>query len=300
MDLVIMAAGIGSRFGGLKQLQPIDDNNNFIIDYSIYDAIKVGFDHVIFIIKEELYEDFKLTIGNRIEEYVKVDYVFQDNKNVPKSFSIPIDRAKPLGTGHAIMCAKPKITGDFAVINADDFYGRNAFMVAANFLKENKDENKYALIGYKAINTIGDSGTVKRGVCTVNGKTLLDITESVIEKKEDGTLFATPMNKSKKPQAIENDQLVSMNLFAFTRKFLDYLEDYFVEFLEENKDDLSTCEFFLPTVVSNLIKEGKSTVDVLSTTAMWYGITYKSDLEVVKKAVQKMVDDKTYKKDLWK
>lgn len=300
MDLVIMAAGIGSRFGGLKQLQPIDDNNNFIIDYSIYDAIKVGFDHVIFIIKEELYEDFKLTIGNRIEKYVKVDYVFQDNKNVPKSFSIPLERAKPLGTGHAIMCAKPKITGDFAVINADDFYGRNAFMVAANFLKENKDENKYALIGYKAINTIGDSGTVKRGVCTANGKTLLDITESVIEKKEDGTLFATPMNKNKKPQAIENGQLVSMNLFAFTKKFLDYLEDYFVEFLEENKDDLSTCEFFLPTVVSNLIKEGKSTVDVLSTTAMWYGITYKSDLEVVKKAVQKMVDDKTYKKDLWK
>lgn len=300
MDLVIMAAGIGSRFGGLKQLQPIDENNNFIIDYSIYDAIRVGFDHVIFIIKEELYDEFKKTIGNRIEKFVKVDYVFQDATNVSKEYKIPSNRVKPLGTGHAILCAKPKITGDFAVINADDFYGADAYKVASEFLKTNKDQDKYALVAYEAINTTGRSGTVKRGVCSCEDGILTGIVESVIEKK-DGKLFATPItHENAIGEYIEDNKLVSMNLFAFTKKFLNYLQDCFNDFLETNKKDLSTCEFFLPTAVSNLIKAGKSKVSVLSTSAKWYGITYKEDLAEVKDAIKDMVEKGIYKNNLWK
>lgn len=300
MDLVIMAAGIGSRFGGLKQLQPIDDNNNFIIDYSIYDAIRVGFDHVVFIIKKEFYDEFKETIGNRIAKYIDVDYVFQGNDVAVGDYKIPEDRIRPLGTGHAILCAKPYIKSDFAVINADDFYGFDAYKVASEFLKTNKDQDKYALAGYEAINTTGKSGTVKRGVCSYEDGILTGIVESVIEKKDD-KLFATPItHENAIGEYIEDDKLVSMNLFAFTKKFLNYLQDYFNEFLEANKNDLSTCEFFLPTAVSNLIKAGKSKVSILSTSAKWYGITYKEDLIEVKDAVKDMVNNGIYKDNLWK
>ena len=300
MDLVIMAAGIGSRFGGLKQLQSIDDNNNFIIDYSIFDAIKEGFDHIIFIIREECLDDFKLTIGNRIEKHVKVDYVFQNNANVPSEYSIPEDRKKPLGTGHAILCVKEKITGDFAVINADDFYGRDAFKVAADFLRKNKNKDKYALVGYKAVKVIGDSQSAKRGVCTTEGDTLINIIESIIEKKEDGTLFSTPISKEEvKGETIENDRCVSMNLFVFTKSFLDNLEKDFFNFLKNNKDDLLTCEFCLPSVVTDLIDKKEATVDVLKTSAEWYGITYKTDVDTVKTAIQKMVKDGVYGQKLW-
>lgn len=300
MDLVIMAAGIGSRFGGLKQLQSIDKNNNFIIDYSIHDAIKVGFDHVVFIIKEELYEDFKLTIGNRIEKFVKVDYVFQDNKNVPDIFSIPKTRQKPLGTGHAILCAKSKIKSDFAVINADDFYGNDAIKVAGEFLKNNKDESRYALIGYDAINVIGNTEKAKRGVCKTEGNTLVNIIESIIEKRQDGSLFSTPIDESEgEGKQIQNDKCVSMNLFVFTKKFLDYLEDDFFDFLEKNKENLETCEFGLPTVVTNLITRKEVVVDVLSTSSQWYGLTYKTDVDVVESAIIDMVGKGIYKDNLW-
>ena len=299
MDLVIMAAGIGSRFGGLKQLQPIDDNNNFIIDYSIYDAIRVGFDHVVFIIKKEFYDEFKETIGNRIAKYIDVDYVFQGNDVAVGDYKIPEDRIRPLGTGHAILCAKPYIKSDFAVINADDFYGFDAYKVASEFLKTNKDQDKYALVGYEAINTTGKSGTVKRGVCSYEDGILTGIVESVIEKKDD-KLFATPItHENAIGEYIEDDKLVSMNLFAFTKKFLNYLQDYFNEFLEANKNDLSTCEFFLPTAVSNLIKVGKSKVSILSTSAKWYGITYKEDLEEFKLAIQNMINEGKYPEHLY-
>lgn len=300
MDLVIMAAGIGSRFGGLKQLQSIDDNNNFIIDYSIFDAVKAGFDHIVFIIKEELLDDFKSSIGNRIEKFVKVDYVFQDNKNIPDRYFVPKERVKPFGTGHAILCAKEKITGDFAVINADDFYGRDSFVVAAKFLKQNKKRDKYSLVGYKAENVIGNSAKEKRGVCKTDGNMLINIIESIIERKEDGTLFSTPIDiREGVGKPILNDRCVSMNLFVFTKDFLDALEKDFFEFLEKNKDDLSTCEFCLPTVVTNLIDKKFATVDVLSTTAEWYGLTYKDDVETVKTAIEDMVNKGIYTRNLW-
>lgn len=299
MDLVIMAAGLGSRFGGLKQLEPIDENNNFIIDYSVFDAIRAGFDHVIFIIKEDLFEDFKNTIGCRIEKFVKVDYVFQNNKNIPSEFVVPNGRAKPFGTGHAILCAKNAITSDFAVINADDFYGIDAFKVAFNFLKNNKDKDNYALIGYKSINTITESGAVKRGICIHENGKLRNIIESSIEKHTDGNLYATPVCGDEKTKRINNNQIVSMNFFAFTKKFLDYLDSYFFSFLNENKNNLFSCEFFLPTVVSNLIKSTKASVDVLPTTSHWFGITYKSDLDIVKNEFKNMKCDKLYPVSLW-
>lgn len=300
MDLVIMAAGLGSRFGGLKQLQPVDDDKNFIIDYSIFDAIKVGFERVIFIIKENLLEDFKLTIGNRISQFIEIEYVFQDNKNIPKLFDVPVDRTKPFGTGHAILCAKDKIKSDFIVINADDFYGRDAFYVAYNFLINNKSKNTYALIGYKAINTIGNNGAVKRGICTCQNNKLNSIIECSIEKQDDSTLIATPLNSSlKQSKLIADDQIVSMNLFAFTKDFLNYLPDAFLTFLESNKNNLTDCEFFLPEIVSDLIKTNKVSVDILQTDSKWLGITYKSDLDDVKNEILKLKNSNIYPEKLW-
>lgn len=299
MDLVIMAAGLGSRFGGLKQLQSVDNKKNFIIDYSIFDAIKAGFNHIIFIIKEENFVEFKNTIGSRIEKFISVDYVFQDNNNIPSIYYIPQNRIKPFGTGHAVLCAKNAIKSDFAVINSDDFYGRDALRVAYDFLNKNSDLNKYALIGYEAINTIGENGCVKRGVCKYNNGKLLDIVESSLEKLNNNSIISTPIASNAESYIIENNQLVSMNLFAFSKNFLNFLEEFFISFLDENKYDLSTCEFFLPTAVGKLIKLNKATVEILKTTSKWFGITYKDDLENVKNELKLLVKNKIYPENLW-
>ena len=299
MDLVIMAAGLGSRFGGLKQLEPVDFDNNFLIDYSIFDAIRAGFDHIVFIIKEDFYEDFKNTIGHRIEKFVDVDYVFQNTNNIPFDFNIPSSRTKPFGTGHAILCAKDKIRSDFAVINADDFYGLDAFKVAFDYLSKNDNENQYALIAYEAVNTISEQGAVKRGVCYHNNNYLTNIVESSIEKQQDETLLATPLNSNDSSYLIANNQLVSMNLFAFTKKFLTFLDTLFIIFLNENKDDLSSCEFFLPSAVSTLINNKASSVKVLKTSSKWFGITYKPDLDVVKSEIKNMKQKNQYPQSLW-
>ena len=301
MELVIMAAGLGSRYGGLKQLEPIDDHGNFIIDYSIYDAIRCGFDKVVFIIKEENFEIFRNTIGKRIEDKIETVYVFQDNDNIPLEFNVPADRIKPFGTGHAVLCTKGVVHSNFAVINADDFYGYEAFKAAAEFLKENHAQNVFALIGYKAINTFCGDGAVKRGVCSVADNRLTNIVESQLTKNADGTIFAQPIDDSgKKPFDISPDTIVSMNLFAFTPKFLDYLDTYFLEFLNKNKDDLSKVEFFLPTVVTKLIEEEKVSVDVINTDAKWFGITYKEDKDTVKNSIKELSNSGVYPKNLWK
>ena len=298
MDLVIMAAGLGSRFGGLKQLTPIDEQNNFIIDYSIYDAIKVGFTHVVFIIKENIFEEFKQTIGNRIAKYVDVDYVFQNNDSFKDKYDIPTSRTKPFGTGHAILCAKSAIRGDFAVINADDYYGRDALQSAYNFLLNNNDEQTYALIGYEAKNTINESGSVKRGICQHIDGFLTGLNESSIEYNDENSLKATSLIDNKE-FIIKNNQLVSMNLFAFKKSFLNYLDKHFEDFLESNKNNLASCEFFLPSVVSNLIQDKKIKTKLLSTTSKWFGITYKEDLEVVINKIIDMKNQNIYPKILW-
>ena len=224
MTLVIMAAGMGSRFGGLKQIEPIDEYGNFIIDYSIYDAIKVGFTKVVFIIKKENYDIFRETVGARVEKYIDVEYVFQELDVLPEGYSVPEGRVKPWGTGHAILCCKDTVKENFAIINSDDFYGRDAFRVIAEFLKNNNEKSevaKYAMAGYMVKNTLTENGSVKRGVCQAKDGYLTKLVESSIEKK-DGKLIATPLEGGS-DYLVSGDDLVSMNMFGFTPSIYEYV-----------------------------------------------------------------------------
>lgn len=297
MELVIMAAGMGSRFGGLKQIEPVHSNGEFILDYSIYDAIKCGFDKVVFIIKEENYSLFRDTIGKRIEDAIEVSYVFQKNDNVPKWVKLPNERTKPLGTGHAILCCKDVVKENFLVINADDFYGRDAFLLASQFIKNMKNENEFAMVGYKVGNTLTENGSVKRGVCESENGFLSKLTESTVSI-ENGKIICKPLNGSSEFEAYD-DTLVSMNMFIFTPKIFDYLEEDFVKFFKDNESDLSKCEYLIPDVVFDLIKRKLVTVSVLKTDAVWQGITYKEDKDALVDGLNKLVNDNVYPDKLW-
>ena len=298
LTLLIMAAGMGSRFGGLKQIEPFGPNGEFIIDYSIYDAIKAGFNKVVFIIKEENYDIFRETVGKRIEDKIKVEYAFQRLEDIPEGYTLPEDRIKPLGTGQAILSSKDVINENFAVINSDDFYGRDAFVVAANFLK-NTDSNTYGMVGYKVINTLTENGSVKRGVCEIEDSYLNKITESSIIK-ENGVITATPLDETKPSFTMQEDDLVSMNMLLFTNTLYPYLEKKFVSFLETNKEDLSKCEFLIPDVLTDAINEEYAKVKVLGTTAKWEGVTYKEDKDQVVAAIAKLIEEGVYPQNLWK
>ena len=298
LTLVIMAAGMGSRFGGLKQIEPVGPNGEFIIDYSIYDAVRAGFNKVVFIIKEENYELFKETVGHRVEKQIKVEYAFQKQDNVPKNVVIPKDRTKPWGTSHAILSAKDKVDGDFLVLNADDFYGSDAFYKAAEFFNEKHSGVEYAVIGYKIANTMSENGAVKRGVCEVENDYLKKLIESSVERV-DGKIIATPLNGSNSFE-IKEDSPVSMNMFCFTKDIFKYLEDNLVKFFEENKKDLSKCEYLIPDSVYNSIKEGIAKVKVIPTTAKWQGITYKDDKEKLVNEINKLIKENVYPQNLWK
>ena len=297
MELVIMAAGMGSRFGGLKQIEPIDEDGNFIIDYSIYDAIRCGFDQVIFIIKKEIYDTFRNTIGKRIEKYIKTEYAFQELET-NKEIKIPTTRKKPLGTAHAIYSAINKITSNFAVINADDYYGFDAISKIAEFLKHNTNKNQYALVGYHAKNTINGEDSVKRGVCFTDNGNLKKIIESSIEKN-NGRLIATPLEGNHSSFEIDDNQVVSMNLFGFTKNFTNELDSEFNNFLEKNKTNLESAEFFLPSVVSNLIERESVQTKVISTSSIWHGITYKEDKEKVVEFIKNLKQQGVYPEHLW-
>lgn len=301
MELVIMAGGLGSRFGGLKQLEPIDKNNNFIIDYSIYDAIRCGFNRIIIIINENNFKLFRDTIGKRIESFIEVVYVFQNNENFPKIITPPKERTKPFGTAHAVLCAKGLIHDNFAVINADDFYGYDAFKKVSSFLKNNKNENVYSLISYEVQNTLSENDSVKRGICEIENNNLLKITECKIIKKEN-EIFAKNIeqNSDQNLTLIKKETAVSMNLFGFTPKIFNYLDSYFLTFLMENKENLETCEFFLPTVVSSLIQDKKVKVNVIPTTSKWLGMTYKEDKPFIVKEIVNMIKNEIYPTNLWK
>lgn len=298
--LVIMAAGMGSRFGGLKQIEPIGPNGEFIIDYSIYDAIKAGFNRVVFIIKEENFDIFKETVGNRVSNHIKVDYVFQKLDNLPDGYTAPEGRVKPWGTSHAIMSCHGVVNENFIVINSDDFYGRDAFMEAKRFLDEREENNlkEYAIIGYKAANTLTENGSVKRGVCELAGDYLTKLIESKIEKIGD-KIIASPLDDSESFE-IESSTYVSMNLFAFKPDILDYLKDNFAEFLNKNKDNLDKCEYLIPESVFQKMQDDGTKVKVVPTTAKWYGVTYKEDKESVVNAIRGMIDNGEYPEDLWK
>lgn len=301
MTLVILAAGMGSRFGGLKQIEPIDEYGHFIIDYSIYDAIREGFTKVVFIIKRENYDIFRETIGKRIEKKIEVEYVFQEIDNLPVGYSVPEGRIKPWGTAHAILCAKDKVDENFAIINADDFYGRDAYHVISKFMKNNNTHDnilRYAMAGYKVKNTLTENGSVKRGVCEEENGYLTNIIECKVEKV-DSEIIATPLEGGNSFKVLE-DAPVSMNMFAFTKDIFKYLEEGFPLFLDKHKEDIDTCEYLIPSVVFEEIENKIATVEVLKTNAIWQGITYKEDKEKVVKEIKKLVDNNEYPKDLWK
>ncbi len=297
MQLVIMAGGMGSRFGGLKQIEPIHGNGEFIIDYSIYDAIKNGFNKVVFIIKEENYDVFRNTIGKRIENIVNVEYVFQKNDNVPKEVELPLERVKPLGTGHAILCCKDVVDEDFVVVNSDDFYGYDAFRIASEFINNKYDDNEFAMISYKIGNTLTKNGSVKRGVCEEANGYLTRIKECSVREEEDVIVAKTLEGDIDIPT--NRNTVVSMNMFAFTPKVFELLENDFLPYLEEHRDSLLTCEYLLPEVICNNIDRRNIKVKVLKTDAKWSGMTYKEDKEELVNEINKLVEDGVYPDKLW-
>lgn len=294
--LLVMAAGMGSRFGGLKQIEPMGPNGEFLIDYSVYDAKLAGFTKIVFIIKEENYDIFKETIGKRVEPYIETEYVFQDDSNLKEKYKDLQTRVKPLGTGHAILCAKDKVKTPFAIINADDFYGRDAYVVASKYL-DKIDDKHYAVVGYKVGKILSPNGAAKRGICKEENGKLKDLIESSVEKIDD-KIIAKPLD-GETEFIVEDDSLVSMNLLLFTPKIFDYLEEKLIKFLETNKNDLSKCEFLIPDVVKDAIKEDRVEVDLLSTNAIWHGVTYKEDKEEVVKAIDELIKEKVYPNKLW-
>ena len=298
--LLILAAGMGSRFGGLKQLEPVGPSGEFIIDYSIYDAIRCGFNKIVFIIKKENYEIFRETIGKRIEDKIDVKYVFQELSNLPSGYSVPDNRIKPWGTAHAILCAKDVINEPFAIINADDFYGKDAYRVISEFMDKKHDGSKeeFGLVGYKVINTLTLNGTVKRGVCVLHDNHLVSLDESVIEKR-DNDIYATSLVTNNEYK-ITNDTLVSMNMMSFTPNIFKYIEDNFKKFLDENKDNLDSCEYLIPSVLSKGINEGYCNVSVIKTNSKWVGVTYKEDKKDVVEYIKNIVEEGEYNSNLWK
>ena len=297
MQLLIMAAGMGSRFGGLKQIEPMGPNDEFIIDYSVYDAVKAGFSKVVFIIKKENEEVFKETIGKRVEGHIPVDYVFQEMNDIPEWVNIPEGRVKPWGTAQAIYAARDAITEPFLVINSDDFYGRDAFMTAKKYIEETGSKD-YSTICYEARKTMTENGSVKRGVVESEGDLLKSITESKLELI-DGTILASPLDGSE-PFKIEDSHLVAVNLFTFDLSIFPFLKERMNIFFKENENSLDTCEFLIPVEIGKAVERGEKEVKVLRTTAKWQGVTYKEDTPEVKEAIKTLVLKGDYPNNLWK
>ncbi len=286
ITLVVMAAGMGSRFGGLKQIEPIGKNGEILIDFSIYDAVKAGFNKVVFVIKHSIEKDFKAVVGKRIEKMVKTEYVFQENDVLPDGFVCPADRVKPWGTAHAVLCCRDVVKEPFAVINADDYYGQSAYKQMADFLKSN--DKDYCMVGFRLVNTLTDNGSVSRGVCEIKDGELVSVTErtKIVDCKYSEDNGATWT-------ALKPDTVVSMNLWGFMPDLFDYAADGFVDFLRE-KINVPKSEYFLPSIVSKLIETGEKKVKVLVAEDKWYGVTYKEDKQDVCAALNKMVDDGLY------
>lgn len=300
--LVIMAAGMGSRYGGLKQIDPIDAQGHILMDFSIFDAKRAGFEKVIFIIKKEHENDFREAIGNRLSKYIEVEYAFQELENIPEGFEIPEGRVKPWGTAHAVLSAIDQIDGPFVVINADDYYGRDAFKKIYDYLCTHSDDDKYryAMVGYHLKNTITENGSVSRGVCTIDDNDyLVKVVERTrIEKREDGIAYTEDDGRTW--INLPEETIVSMNMWGFSASFLEETKKRFAAFLEESipKNPMK-CEYFLPSVVSALLAEDKATVTVLTSKDKWYGVTYKEDKPVVMDALQNMKDHGIYPERVW-
>ena len=294
-----MAAGMGSRFGGLKQIAPVDDQGHIIIDFSLLDAYRAGFRDLVFIIKPELEESFREAIVDRMEKYFNITFVHQTIDKLPEGYSVPADRVKPWGTGHAILCCKDVLDGPFAVINADDFYGPTAFSAIYDYLANNEDESRYAMIGYRVRNTVTENGSVARGVCEVKDGLLTGVTERTkIFKNGNDAKFTEDDGKTFTD--LPGDTIVSMNLWGFTAKMIRELDERFPAFLDNAiVTNPLKGEYFLPSVVNDQLVAGTATVRVLPCEETWYGVTYREDLDSVKAAIAGMKAKGIYDENLW-
>ena len=296
--LVVMAAGMGSRYGGLKQIDSVGPNGEIIIDYSIYDAIKAGFSKVVFIIRKDLENVFKEKIGKKIEKIIETEYVFQDiNFGVLEEFNLPKERKKPWGTAHAIYCCKDVISGPFVVINADDFYGQSTYKIIYDYLVNSKDDFEYLMAGFILENTLTENGTVARGICKVdNYNNLLSITERTSIKQFDNDIKYTEDDLNWID--IKKGSIVSMNIWGFKPTIFSELEKDFKIFLRNNKDNILKAEFYIPSVIDSMIKQKKASVKVLVSKEQWYGVTYKEDKENVCKSINNLMGN-IYPDKLW-
>ena len=300
--LVIMAAGMGSRYGSLKQIDPIGEDGSLIIDYSIHDAVKAGFNKVVFIIKKQDEEAFRNAIGDRIESKVKTEYVFQDINNIPEGYSVPEGRVKPWGTAHAILSCLGTVKEPFAVINSDDYYGPQTFLEASQWI-EKTDFNTgilpFRMIGFRLKNTLTENGHVSRGVCVVNeDNTLKEITERTkIIRRDDNKVYYEDNDTAVE---LDENSIVSMNCWCFPPQFIDTLQVRFNEFFKTVESNPLKAEFFLPFVVSDMLNEKACTVDVLETNDKWFGVTYKEDRPLVVKSIQEMKDAGLYPQNMMK
>lgn len=291
--LVILAAGMGSRFGGLKQITPVDEHGHAIIDFSLFDAYRAGFRRVAFIIKHEIEADFKAVVGRRAEKYFDVRYVYQQIENLPEGYSVPEGRTKPWGTGHAVLCATQAVDGPFAVINADDFYGRTAYTALYDYLTGERPENEHAMVAYQLKKTVTESGSVARGICRVEDGFLTDVVERTRIEKRGSDAAYTEDGENWLP--LSGELPVSMNCWAFSHSMMDELIKRFPAWLDENvpKNPMK-CEYFLPSVANALIKDGEGSVRVLNCHETWYGVTYKEDLQSFKDAMKRMRTEGIY------
>lgn len=302
MTLIIMAAGMGSRYGGLKQLDPLGPGGEFLLDFSIYDAIKAGFTKVVFVIKKENLELFRETVGERIEKAIKVEYAFQTIEDIPENGTIPEGRVKPWGTAHAVYCCRKYVDEPFAVINSDDFYGAEAFKCLADYLgktQANDNIHRYSMAAYMLKNTLTENGSVSRGVCLDKDGNLTSITEHTkIERLSDGKLINTDENG--KIEELDENLHVSMNCWGFTPEFFGTLEKGLKDFFEINKGEkLNKAEYYLLTAVQDEIDAGTATVKLLETDAKWFGVTYKEDRPKVVEAIRRLIDEGKYPENLW-
>jgi len=297
--LVIMAAGMGSRFGGLKQMQPMDAQGHFLMDFSIYDALRAGFGKVVCIIKKELEADFEALIGKRVRPFVELKYVEQNLNMLPEGFTVPEGRTKPWGTAHAVMCAVKELDAPFAVINADDFYGRDAFAAMGAFLKQDLGETEHAMVGYLLKNTLTENGSVSRGQCSVNADGYLTgvVERTAIERKGEKIYYT----ENGEDVEMAEDTVVSMNMWGFRQSLASRFEVDFVKFLKETMpNNPMKAEYFLPLIPNAVIAEGSGSVKVLPCEARWYGVTYQNDLPGVLDAVKNMKDAGEYPEYLWR
>ncbi len=294
--LLILAAGIGSRYGGVKQMDKVGPSDESIIDYSIFDAIRAGFGKVVFVLNPKIIDDFRAIYEPRLKGKIGTEFILQELNNIPEGIAFNPERIKPWGTGHAVLVAKNYIREPFAVINADDFYGRHAYQLVAGFLNERgTNDPEYAMVGYKLKNTLSENGTVSRGICQVKNGLLTDVVERTsIRRKGEVVVFEDDGQEHE----IDEDAMVSMNFWGFTPKYFKQSERDFRKFIKENANQLK-AEFYIPTVINNLIKPGEATCRVLTSNDRWFGVTYREDKPVTIRKIRQLVEEGAYPGNLW-